>query len=969
MVSYLETLLQEKTKGKKDEILFTQWQIAKDYVPQVLATISNIFPHYTLHDKSHSEAILTNISRIIKKETFEKFSSIDLWLLLCCAFYHDIGMVAFASDLNKLLNENDFLNYLYEMQKDENHILHANSKYFEIKEKKIHFKNSEVSLEKIESLKFILAEYIRYAHSRRSEKALDKEPSMYLPNNPIPQRLIKILGKICECHTESFEKLLELPFSEMGIDYDECHPRYIACLLRLGDLLDLDNNRVSDIVLQTVTKIPTESYFHIKKHLSISHIQMNSTQIDITAECEEYRTADLVSSWFSWLNSKMTNQMKNWNNIVPANDYGFLPTLENLKVDLKDYDTINGKLHPRFEIDTQKAMEMLQGAGFYNEPYQSIREILQNSVDATYFRIWLENKSKCKRFTKKEFETECKKEIYSIKISIKKGEILKSGEIIWHISISDSGIGMSKDDLGFLCKTGSSSRNTEKQKMLSEMPEWMKPSGTFGIGFQSIFLLTDKVHIKTRKYNRENIYDVDLYSPTGKDKGTVLVKTSSDTGILTGTTLSFDFAEKKIPESISISTNRRLSNYSVFEYDFVESESFDYDICKIIDEIIQFSRASYIQLSLKLDDGSNNYTELITPNKTVDFSYYSEKTNLEITIKEGENPKCAIFYRNQYVSLSPFWFNFLQIHVNILGGNAKEILSLSRNEINSKYVNILQKDIISTIIDYIENKFSTFSPKMKQLASMFVCVYKDVIGIKSDNSEIFTEWEMYCVDVEENGKTQQLPLKSVLDSVDEVRIKHINSRVHNNIYKIDGDILFIDFYSGFQSSSNDEARFFYSISSHIFKNISYVDENGIEYILSKTKKLNVIGDSGWKSWLSSVYLENWTARGMIPCNNEYADLAIADTFHAPYTWGLGIPNGYSYLKMISPYIIKHDGFRKRIVVSISDKLINTVYDNRKNVSSSKEKIRDVYEKFISDRQNIIDEINNDSENLSHKVGS
>ena len=262
MVSYLENLLQEKSKGKKDEVLFAQWQVAKDYIPQVLATISNIFPHYTLHDKSHSEAILANIGRILKKETFEKFFSIDLWLLLCSAFYHDIGMVAFATDLNKILNENDFLTYLTKIQSDESHILNEHSKHFVIKDKKICFKDNVVSLEKIEAIKFILAEYIRYAHNKRSEDVLKNEPSMYLPNNPIPQRLIKLLGRICECHTESFEKVMELPFSEMGIDYDECHPRYIACLLRLGDLLDLDNNRVSDIVLRTVTKIPTESFFH-----------------------------------------------------------------------------------------------------------------------------------------------------------------------------------------------------------------------------------------------------------------------------------------------------------------------------------------------------------------------------------------------------------------------------------------------------------------------------------------------------------------------------------------------------------------------------------------------------------------------------------------------------------------------------------------------------------------------------------
>ena len=50
------------------------------------------------------------------------------------------------------------------------------------------------------------------------------------------------------------------------------------------------------------------------------------------------------------------------------------------------------RISSKFKVDTDKALGLLQGAGLYDGAYQCIREILQNAVDATLIRIWLEYK-------------------------------------------------------------------------------------------------------------------------------------------------------------------------------------------------------------------------------------------------------------------------------------------------------------------------------------------------------------------------------------------------------------------------------------------------------------------------------------------------------------------------------------------------------------------------------------------------
>ena len=107
---------------------------------------------------------------------------------------------------------------------------------------------------------------------------------------------------------------------------------------------------------------------------------------------------------------------------------------------------------------------------------------------------------------------------------------------------------MSKSDLSFLTTTGSSNKNIEKRKIVERMPEWMRPSGTFGIGFQSVFLLTDNVKIKTKKLNKEEVLNVSLYNPAGKKEGSVLLQTLLNEHKSFGTDLEFNIVRKSIPD-------------------------------------------------------------------------------------------------------------------------------------------------------------------------------------------------------------------------------------------------------------------------------------------------------------------------------------------------------------------------------------------------------------------------------------
>lgn len=399
MIKYFEDKLFEKTKDAQSDILYAQWSYDKKFLSSALQSVSNLFPHYSLHDESHSITILNNITRILGKENIDRLSAVDIWLILEASYYHDIGMVVPADELIKAIESEDFLNFFKGVLSDSKGSFHDYANQFILENNKIRFKDNNFSFNVYDGMRFILAEFFRRKHAERSKEIVknpDKELSLRSPRSGIiPPRIFRILGEICACHTKSFSDVMKLPFCEVGVDTEDAHPRFIACLLRIGDLLDLDNNRFSEVILRTLSKLPVETLQHKAKHLSIETFRADRSIIEIKARCIDYDTANITQHWFNYLNIEVKDQMINWNNIVPDKQFGFLPTIGELRVELENYDYIDGKNKPKFSVDTDRALELLQGAGLYESPQQCIREILQNAIDATLMRglIYLKTQS------------------------------------------------------------------------------------------------------------------------------------------------------------------------------------------------------------------------------------------------------------------------------------------------------------------------------------------------------------------------------------------------------------------------------------------------------------------------------------------------------------------------------------------------------------------------------------------------
>jgi hypothetical protein len=684
MIKFLEDVLYEKTKDTQSSILFAQWNYDKKVVPVALQAVSNLFPHYSLHDESHSITIVNNIARVIGKENLAKLSAIDIWLLLEAAYSHDIGMVVSSDKMIEALNSTKFIEFFKDLKENPKSGLHEFADQFNIVDNKVRLKSDLFSLQTNDAIKFILAEFFRWNHADRSKEIINNPTSEFLlasPRGVIPQRITEILSNICSCHTKDFTDVMNLPFCAVGIDTEDAHPRFIACLLRIGDLLDLDNNRFSKVILSTLTKIPTDTINHEEKHLSIKHFRVDKERIEITAFCKEYEVYSITQHWFNYLDSEMKNQMTNWNNIVPFKEFGYLPTIGQLDVKLLEYELIDGKKKPQFTVDTNKALGLLQGAGIYDGAYQCIREILQNAVDATLVRIWLEHHEN------KDFSTPQSKDFleliksYPIQIRIEQKGVENEFQN-WEIEIKDNGTGISSNDLKFLMNTGSSSKNHERTRIIESMPSWMRPSGTFGIGFQSVFMLTDLVTIETKSFSDEEFQIIKLCSPNSSRDGDILIqKRKTSHTEKPGTKIVFNHKIKAVPDRISVNFNNKNAHRIWNNYDPFSHDSLDVELGKIYDEIFDFTNKCSIPVKLKVSE-----EDIKTTSSYEKFAHFDVENALELNIYSDDKYKTRIFYKNQEVE-SKIDINFLRFEVNIHKDKASQVLTLNRNKIQSEYEN------------------------------------------------------------------------------------------------------------------------------------------------------------------------------------------------------------------------------------------------------------------------------------------
>lgn len=359
--------------------LWSTWNLNKKTLEPILNAIIKDYPHYSLHDHSHSESILSNIERVLGNENIENLSPTDLWLLLHVAYLHDFGMVIVDIKIHKLWSTPEFREFLRVQQDSTNEDLKKAAAIISSSNKSQETYDSSWPLEVKSAVTLLTSQYCRGKHAAYSrDYILDINNIWGIDlghNGLIKHRFLSLLADISAIHTKPFEDLYKLHKEANGFKNDYVHPRLIASLLRVGDVLDLDNGRFHSYGEKIFGKMPHDSKIHYEKHESTTHVLINNELIEVEADCQNDEIYRETRRWYDSLKNEIDNLHLNWSDIAPR-EFSHPPKLAPYKILREGIETPCDLSNLKFTISQNRVFEILEGSLIYKDKFACIREIV-----------------------------------------------------------------------------------------------------------------------------------------------------------------------------------------------------------------------------------------------------------------------------------------------------------------------------------------------------------------------------------------------------------------------------------------------------------------------------------------------------------------------------------------------------------------------------------------------------------------
>lgn len=391
----LEDHLKEcSEKYPRYENLYATWNLNKETCINALKSVSINYTHFSEHDASHSQTIIDKIEMLLG-DRIRNLSPTDTWLILHAAYTHDLGMLLKMKDLEEAWKSEEFKEFLEQERNgiDED-LKEAIEAIYNLRESKMDYYDS---LKIYRYVNLINQCYFRRKHSNISEQyliSLGGNLKIDLTcNGRINADLFYLLGEICGLHTANENEILRLDYETNGFSTDYTHPRFVAVLLRLGDLLDIDNGRFNPFTALVAGDPPEQTKPHIEKHQSTRHLLITPEKIEFRSNCSSDEAYREIRNTIKWLEKEIEFLTLNWSKIVPKNFGGYAPKFDKKELLLKGIPDIEGTTDLKLQISQEKAFDIIEGYNIYDDKFVFIREVIQNALDATKLKLWQDLKN------------------------------------------------------------------------------------------------------------------------------------------------------------------------------------------------------------------------------------------------------------------------------------------------------------------------------------------------------------------------------------------------------------------------------------------------------------------------------------------------------------------------------------------------------------------------------------------------
>lgn len=501
-----------------------------NHVAPLLGTRPLGAEEYTDHDINHSTRVVQRIGRILPKKGAE-LNQPELYILLLSVLLHDAGMWTTREEANALRSDPEFQKYCRR---------HWEGKLDEVERELASGGRAWLG---VLGLQVLAASYNRARHADRLGTFVLRNVSTndatgdcsHAANgvvSPASQPLRTLIGDdfvdavvaVSVAHAWDREDVVthdSLRPREFGDNSDLVDLRFLAFLLRLGDLLDLGEGRISALLWDYLRPLNTVAESHWRKESKLKVERCEPGLIEISGcfdidsggvnEREAYR---LAIEWLRWLEEEIRTAHHYVRIMEPEISQRLqLGTLrfDRSRVQVKGL-AVEGRVS--FELDRERVLRLL-GDEIYSDGCIFVRELIQNAVDAT--------RSQMIRDHRQQIETHDPlyppdrpwhwspeaTERYTIEVVTGRERISDKEYITF--SVADPGVGMTLKQIRcYFLQVGISYYKTDEFKEEFAFP----PISHFGIGFLSCLMVADRIEVITRPHNEPAGFRLSIQSPS-----------------------------------------------------------------------------------------------------------------------------------------------------------------------------------------------------------------------------------------------------------------------------------------------------------------------------------------------------------------------------------------------------------------------------------------------------------------------
>lgn len=424
--------------------------------------IPAIFPNYTLHNTGHSFRIINYMSKIV--DDFRKLSELEIAMLIIAALLHDVGMAVSEEDIEAIKNDT-----------------------FSFSEIKFSAMLRLLKGNETEATQ----EYVRRIHAELSGRFIrnNLKQILILPNLSNLD-FTEELALICESHTRDYDWIKKhLSLHDIRGDYT-FNAQYLACILRLADILDIDGNRTPYKLYKLIAPKGSsdeewrQHFVIFNNDKIIDNEKTHQRNIVFHGKSQNADIHRKILNYIDWVEAELAGGLA----LVAGMKTQYnLPFDEKPKVNIQTegYTFSGYKMALKFEAISS----LLMGEKIYGSKSLGLRELIQNSLDAC--RIRQENEKKV--FGEDPYEPRLKVILDKV-----------NNQVI----IKDNGVGMSIDIIKNHFLNIGVSYYQSFEFLLKDLA--YKPIGNYGIGFLACFMLSDKVVVRTRHYHSKYQYLIQL---------------------------------------------------------------------------------------------------------------------------------------------------------------------------------------------------------------------------------------------------------------------------------------------------------------------------------------------------------------------------------------------------------------------------------------------------------------------------